>query len=145
MQESILRNKNLYKIFLVSIKYIPSILAFIQMFTILLNYLQITSFALTCIGGTSLILLGLLYLISFLFRFCGLYRLSLNYISLMTFITILDYYVGIPINNECLYKLYGIISGIFILIWTLFLYKNRNNPKIDHIKRLCENYCDCCE
>ena len=78
MTETIL-NKNVYKVFISVIKFLPNLLALFKIIGLLLSYFKMTSFALTCIGGTSIILLVLLYLISFVFRFCGLYRLSLNY------------------------------------------------------------------
>lgn len=142
MIENTLRSKKLYKLFITFIKYVPSCLVFAKILTLVLNYLGINvAFALTCISGTSLTFLLLLYLISFIFRFCGLYRLSLNYVTLVTLLTIIDYYIGIPINNDVLYKVYGIITGVFIILWVWFFYKNRNNPKIDHIKHLCDNIC----
>lgn len=57
--------------------------------------------------------------------------------------TIFDYYIGIPITTLNMYKLYAIISGVFIVLWLVVWFKNRNNPKIDHIKQLCENYAKC--
>lgn len=136
-----LRNKNLYKLFLVIIKYVPTVLALLKIIGLVLSYFHITSFFLTCFGGTSITLLVLLYLISIIFRFCGLYRLSLNYVTLITGITIFDWYFTIPLSVSGMFALYGIITGVFITSWIVFWYKNRNNPKIDHIKQLCDNYC----
>lgn len=136
-------NKNLYKIFLSFVKYIPNILAITKILTLILNYCNIHLFCLTCFGGTSIIMLILLYLISFLFKFCGLYRLSLNYVTLVTAISIFDWYIGIPIPIDMTWRLYGIISGVFITSWVIIWYKNRKNPKIDHIKQLCDTYSDC--
>ena len=136
-------NKNLYKIFLSFVKYIPNILAITKILTLILNYCNIHLFCLTCVGGTSIIMLILLYLISFLFKFCGLYRLSLNYVTLVTAISIFDWYIGIPIPIDMTWRLYGIISGVFITSWVIIWYKNRKNPKIDHIKQLCDSYADC--
>lgn len=138
-----IRNKALYKIFITSIKYLPNILAVFQIIGLILSYLGTTSFFLTCLGGTSIVLLALLYLLSYLFRFCGLYRLSLNYITTITGLSILDWYVGLPLSDINLYYLYAIISGLFIITWIIYWYTHRNNPKVDHIKRLCDNYVDC--
>ena len=140
MVENTLRNKRLYKIFISIIKYIPNILALLQIISLILSYLGIHTFFITCFGGTSIILLTILYLISIIFRFCGLYRLSLNYVTLITSLTIFDWYVGIPLSVESLYFLYASISGVFISLWVWIFYKNRKNPKVDHIKGLCERY-----
>ena len=138
-------NKNVYKIFISIIKFLPNFLALLKIVGLLLSYFKITSFAITCIGGTSIVLLVLLYLISYVFRFCGLYRLSLNYISLVTIITILDFYIGIPLDLNAMFILYTFITGVFISLWIFVIYRNRKNPKIDHIKQLCESYANCCE
>ena len=133
-------DKNLYKIFIIAIKHIPTILASTKIIGLILSYLEITSFFLTCFSGTSVIFLILLYLISYLFRFCGLYRLSLNYVSLITGISIMDWYLNLPI---CLnsYPMYFAITGIFITWWIVYWYTHRNNPKVDHIKQLCDSCC----
>lgn len=140
MIENTLGSKKLYKLFLSFIKYVPSILALLQIINLILSYFEIHAFLVTCIGGTSIIFLILLYLISFIFRFCGLYRLSLNYITLITAITTYDFFIGIPLTNDAVYYLYTIISGVFISLWVWIFYKNRKNPKVDHIKSLCERY-----
>jgi hypothetical protein len=136
-------NKTYYKIFLSYIKYVPNLLAIIQILCLILSYLKVTSFALTCIGGTSIIFILLLYGISYVFQFCGTHRLSIHYIATITGLTIFDWYVGIPLNVEALYTLYAIITGAFITSWIIIWYKNRKNSKIDHIKQLCDTYSDC--
>jgi hypothetical protein len=138
-------DKNLYKAFLSTIKFIPNILALMKIIGLILSYFKITSFFITCISGTSIIFLIILYLISFIFKFCGTHRVSLNYVSLITLLTIIDYYIGFPISVKNLYKLYILISGVFIISWIVIWYKNRHNPKIDHIKQLCERYIVCCK
>ena len=133
-------DKNLYKIFIVVIKYIPNVLALLQIISLILSYFKITSFVITCVGGTSVIFLALLYLISHLFKFCGLYRLSLNYVSLITGISIADWYLKLPL---CIgsYPMYFSLTGIFIVWWIVYWYTHRNNPKVDHIKQLCDSCC----
>lgn len=137
-------NKNLYKLFLIIIKFIPNMLAGMKIIGLVLSYFKISSFILTCSFGTSIIFIIILYLISIIFKFCGTHRLSLHYVSLITVLSIIDYYIGIPLSNIGLYYLYSIITGIFITLWIYIWYKNRNNPKIDYIKQLCDNYTDCC-
>lgn len=135
-------NKNLYKMFLGIVKIIPNILAVCKIIGLILGYLKLPAFVLTCFGGTSILTLLILYLISYIFKFCGTHRISLHYTSLIYVLTIFDYYIGIPLEYESLYKFYGIISGAFIITWIIVWYKNRNNPKIDHIKQLCDK-CGC--
>jgi hypothetical protein len=138
-------NKNLYKIFLGSIKVIPNILALMKITGLFLSYFHISTFTLTCIIGTSLIFLTILYLVSYIFQFCGTHRVSLNYVTTITILTIIDYYIGIPLTIINLYRFYIIITGVFITSWIIIWYKNRHNPKIDYIKQLCERYIVCCK
>lgn len=55
--------------------------------------------------------------------------------------TIIDYYIGIPVDNNIIYLIYESITGVFITLWIWFFYKHRNNPKVDYIKQLCDNIC----
>ena len=142
---SLVENKYLYKIFLIIIKYIPMVLALCKLITLITNYFKLHIFAITCVGGTSIIFLLVLYLISYIFKFCLTHRLPLYYTTLITIMTMMDYFVGIPIDVFVLFRLYMIISGMFIITWILVWFVNRKNPKIDHIKQLCESYANCCE
>lgn len=133
-------NKNLYKIFLGLVKIIPNILAILKIITLIFNYYKLPTFIFTCVGGTSIVTLALLYLISYIFKFCGLYRLSLNYVTLITAISIFDWYIGIPVSIDTRWRIYAIITGVFMTSWIVIWYKNRNNPTIDYIKQLCDKY-----
>lgn len=144
MVESTL-NKNVYKIFISIIKFLPSLLAVLKILGLVLSYFKIHSFMITCVGGTSMVLLILLYLISFIFRFCGHHRIALHYVTLVTLLSIYDFYIVIPLDAKDLFKLYMLITGVFISLWIFVIYRNRKNPKIDHIKQLCERYAACCK
>ena len=143
MMNGSLVTKNLYKIFLSLVKFIPNFLAIIKIITLILHSFNKTSFVLTCIGGTSVTLLVLLYLISYIFKFCGIYRLSLNYVTLVTVLSIYDWYIGLPISQSAVWRMYSIITGVFMTSWIIIWYTHRHNPKIDHIKQLCDKYADC--
>lgn len=136
-------NKNVYKVFISCIKYIPTILAILKIISLIVHCLGFHSFGLTCIGGTSAIFLILMYLLSYIFKFCGIHRLSLHYVTTLYLLTILDYYFGGGISAIVASRIYAILSGIFITSWIITWYKNRNNPKVDYIKQLCDTYCGC--
>jgi hypothetical protein len=141
----LIRNKNLYKIFLSLLKFLPMILSIIQIILTSLNYFGISCTILTYIGGSSLLFIGLLFMMSYIFRFCYLYRIPLWYITIIGILNLLRYFGYISIDLELYYRLCMIITGIFISLFIGYKYKNRKNPKIDHIKQLCENYVNCCE
>lgn len=143
MKSDLLRNKNLYKITAIIIKYLPSILAIIQIILTSLNFFNIVVPIISFIGGTSLLFLGLLYLLSYLFQYCYLYRIPLSYNLVVNIIVLLRSMNILPIELSTLYRILGIITGIFISIFVFFMYKNRNNPKVGGIKDFCDKYCDC--
>lgn len=136
-------NKNLYKVFIILIKYIPNILAVIQVTGLMLSYFEITSFFLTCLGGTSILFLIILYILSYLFNFCGTHRLSLHYITSANIISIFDYYIGIPLSTLGLFNIYFSVTGLFMLGCIIYWFKHKDNPKINHVKELCDKFIDC--
>lgn len=137
-----LGNKNLYKIFIIIAKYIPYLMAIIQILEIIFNYLKISCMWLSFFGGCSIGVVILLFLISFVFRFCVIHRLPLYYTSSVYLLRLIDITIGIPLTNIMFLRLHFIIMGIALLIYGILLYKYRNNPKVDHIKTLCDNYCN---
>lgn len=77
---------------------------------------------LSYIAGVSLSTLLLLYLCSWVFKFCIYHRLCLHYVLISNIINAYDLYVGIPISNLQLCNLNYILAGIFIFI---ALYKHQ--------------------
>ena len=140
-----MNNKSLYKIFLNIVKYLPMTLALFQIVLTTLNYFGIAAIGLTYLGGSSVLFVALLYIISYVFKYCYLYRIPLWYITLILFLGMLRTFGLLPLDLLDLYRLYTIISGLFTLLFIGYAYKNRNNPnnKIDYIKDLCERYCKC--
>lgn len=136
-------NKTLYKIFLSIVKYIPIIIASLFIVNNTLIYFNVLIPILTYIGGTSLIFILVLYLMSWIFKFCYLYRLPLHYITIGNTIGILDRLFKFSISNIGMLRIYFILFGIMLIVYIWLMYKNRNKPKIDPIKQLCETYCDC--
>jgi hypothetical protein len=65
-------NKNLYKIFLSVVKFIPITTLCIKIISTVLNLLNIVLPILTYLGGTSILFMVLLYLISYVFNYCYL-------------------------------------------------------------------------
>ena len=138
-------NKNLYKIFLTLVKYVPMFLSIIQTLRIVCNYIGVDMLILSYLGGTSIPFLIVLFIMSFVFKFCYLYRIPLMYLLVIWLIAILDSIFTIPLSVINMFIIYTIVFGIFIISFVWFMYKNRNKPKIDHIKQFCENYHKCCK
>ena len=137
------KNKRLYKLLIITAKYVPIIASILQIGILIVNYLGIAVPILTCLGGTSLTFLLLLYLIAEAFNFCSLYRTPIWYMLIVTFTNILRILGLLPIDLLDLYRLYGIITGVGIVSFIIAVYKNRNKPKVDSIKQFCDRYCNC--
>jgi hypothetical protein len=138
-------NKNLYKLLLIFVKFIPITLALIFVISTILNYYNISAIPLAYLGGSSFIFIGLLYIMSYVFKFCYLYRIPLYYITIVNIISITTKYVIIGISTLAVYRIYLIVTGLSLIIYIYYSYKNRNKTNnIDYIKNLCERYnCDC--
>ena len=139
-----LRSKNLYKLFLSIIKYTPAIVMCLDILATIFNYYKISIIGISILGGTSILFLIILFLIAAVFRFCNLFRIPLYYITTTKILVLVDNYVGIPITNITMFRVYLILGGLAILGFIYYYYKNRSKPKIDYIKQLCERYnCNC--
>lgn len=136
-------NKNLYKIFLSVVKYIPIILSLVFVSHNILIYFKVVTPILIYLGGTSFIFITLLYLLSWIFKFCYLYRIPLHYITCGNVIGVIDKLFKLPISNIGMYRIHFVLFGIMLVVYIWLMYKNRNNPKVDPLNQLCETYCDC--
>lgn len=136
-------SKRLYKIFLGITKYIPLFLSAIFIINTICAYFKLYVPILIYLGGVSFPLILLLYLLSWVFQFCHLYRIPLHYVTIGNVIGIVDIHWTIPLSNIGMLRIYFILFGIMSIAYIWYMYKNRNNPKVDPIKQLCETYCDC--
>ena len=135
-------NKRMYKLFISIVKYIPMFMAVVQTFNMILKYFGINMLMLSFLGGISFPMLGVLFIISYVFRYCYLYRVPLYYLLMVGIITSIDAFVGIPLETLDMFRIYFINTGIFLIIFVYQMYKNRHNlnTKIDYIKNLCDRY-----
>ena len=97
--EASLKSKALYKTGLILPKMIPMLLALCCLCNSILSYFNLDVCVLSYIGGISVIPLVFLYLASYMFRFCEYHRMFLHYIVITWIIHIIDYYIGIPIDD----------------------------------------------
>ena len=97
--EASLKSKALYKTGLLLLKMIPILLALCCLCNSILSYFNLDVCILSYVGGISVIPLIFLYLASYMFRFCEYHRMFLHYIVITWIINIIDYYIGIPIDD----------------------------------------------
>lgn len=126
--EERLRNKAFYKVTLQALKVIPMLLALVAVLNSVLSYMGMDVTALSYIGGTSLLPIVFLYLVSYLFKFCVCHRMFLHYIVVANCMNIYDYHIGIPLQDLQMLCLYMTMTGIFLFL-ILYLYvKNHKRP-----------------
>lgn len=119
--EERLRSKFLYKIELVGIKLIPMIIALAYFIDTILDAYEIDVEFLSHLFGLALLPWCFLLLSSFVFRFCLFHRLPLYYIALNHLISLIDYYIGIPVELKA--WVVGHIAILFIFIlWMVVLH-----------------------
>lgn len=122
-------NKVLYKVQLYLLKVIPMVMAFIYLINTILSYFDIDLEFLSYLGSGSMLMIGYLYVSSYVFKFCEYHRMFLHYIVVINVLNTYDYYIGIPINDLMLLILYQIISGIFLFI-IIYLYVKTNKGAV---------------
>lgn len=115
-------NKNQIKLFVLVSKVLPMILALCHLLNCVFGYFGWNNIILGYISGISILTVGYLYIVSYLIKLCGYYRMFLHYCVIIDIINIYDYYIGIPITNIQLMFLYIIISIIvmFIILYLKF-------------------------
>lgn len=115
MSETTLKSKYLYKLTLATIKLLPMIMvvSYILMF-ILANTIE-AFVIIPHILGTVIAPLVLLYLISYLFRYCYFHRMFIHYYAFVEILNVTDYYVRIPISDKAISLLHDSVSIIFII------------------------------
>lgn len=118
-------NKNLYKLLIVMLKYIPMIISLCYLANTITAYVGIDVPVLSSIAGMSLLTWIFMYIAIVVFKFCNYHRMFLYYILVVDIINIIDYYIGIPISDFQLLMLHSAITGISLFI-ILFLYLKIN-------------------
>ena len=108
----------------------------------ILNYFGLSTVILSCIGGSSILFLILLWLISFVFQYCYLYKIPLGFVSSPTAFNLLKFLKVISVNALDSYRIYATILGVFILLFVIYRYKNRHKDRSkENIDRICRFLC----
>ena len=108
-------NKKKMQLFVLVSKVLPVILALCHLLNCIFGYVGWNNVILGYISGISILTVGYLYLISYLIKLCGYYRMFLHYCVIIDVINIYDYYIGIPISNTKLLMAYCSLTIILML------------------------------
>lgn len=118
-------SKNLYKVLLLILKYTPFILALNETIFTILHYYDIQCLYLNITFGVSFIFLLHLYIVSYVFKFCYLYRIPLYYVTIINIISLYDSLIGIPISDLQILRVYLSIAGFSLLSFIYLKIKSK--------------------
>ena len=131
-KEERLRNKLLYKVELLLIKYIPMIIALLYLINSVLSYLSLDVELISIVGGVSILTWVFLFISSLVFKFCLYHRLFLYYIAVEELIAWYDYKIGIPLTNVKMFVLDMTIAGIFMFLIVYFKVYGTSTEEVDN-------------
>lgn len=123
-KEERLKSKYLYKILVVTIKYTPIVILIVQILYSTLAYFCINNLWLSYIGSVSLVNIVYLYIASYVFRFCYLYRLSLHSVILVNLIALYDTLFRIPLSDLNMLRVYLVILLVGVIAFIKFKIKD---------------------
>lgn len=132
--EGRLKSKFLYKIEILGIKYIPFIIAIMYFIDTILDAYEIEIDILSHLFGTSFLPWCFLLLSSYVFKFCLFHRIPLYYIALNHGISLIDYYIGIPLELKPWVVLHILIVFVFSAWAVVEHQKEKKNVK--HTKKI---------
>lgn len=132
MEES-LKSKSLYKLLVLLLKYIPMLIALCYLVNTIAAILGFDCQILSHLAGMSLFTWIFLYLAAVVFRFCVYHRMFLWYILIDDIISIIDYYLEIPVSDFQIIAIHCSLAGICLFI-ILYLYvgSNKRYSQKDH-------------
>ena len=121
-------NRSLHKLLLVILKYTPIVNALGCLLNTVFGYFNIDLQVLSYICSMSLTTWLFIFVASIVFKFCFWYKMLLYYILVMDIISIIDYYIGIPLSDFNLLIFYLTITGITLFILLYNHVKNTKKP-----------------
>ena len=114
--EERLRNKDLQRLFLGTLRIIPMVMAVLFLLNIVLSYFGIDYSAISYLAGIGFIPWLFILLASYALKFCAYHRMFLWYLLVNNIICWVDYNFGLPISDREYLSLHFIVAGIFLFI-----------------------------
>lgn len=130
--EERLRSKFLYKIEIIGIKYIPFLIAVMYFIDTILDAFKVDIGILSHLFGMSFLPWCFLLLSSYVFKFCLFHRIPLYYIALNHVISLIDYYIGIPLELTPWVVLHILIVFVFSA-WAVVEHQ-KEKKNVEHTK-----------
>ena len=117
-----------YKLFLIITKYTPFVILIMEVLYSIFSYLCWNTEINNLIGCVSIPQILLLYVGSYVFRYCKWYRYSLNTIILTNILALIDIFIGIPLNDLNMLRVY--LGTLIIGLLSYIKFYNTNKGKL---------------
>lgn len=124
-------NKTLYKFTLITLKFLPMCMAFSFMLNNICHDPAVN--LISHVVGDNLLYFMFLYLTSNVFKFCNYHRIFIHYIAVIQTITVIDWYIGIPISDVVIRGLCSTISVVFLIV-AILMYIHKRLKSISKVK-----------
>lgn len=109
-----MRSVVIYKLELLSVKYVPMLIASMDFISNILAYFDIYLDITLFIGGSSILTTIPMYISSCVYKFCIYHKMAIHYIVVNKIVAFVDNYFIIPVDDFNLLLLSLIIGGIFV-------------------------------
>ena len=124
-----LKSKSLYKLTLIVLKGLPMVMALGFAISNTIPSIGPKLNMIVHVCGLIIPPFRFMYLSSYIFRFCSYHRIFLYYILTVQLITVIDWYIGIPISNEEIRNVIRYITGGFGIMAIILYIKHRIDMK----------------
>ena len=118
-----INRKYLYKVFLITLKVLPYLIAVSYIFFTLGFYFGVELNVLGYFSSCSILTWLLLYISSFVFGFCSYHRVPLYYVLLNDVLNVVDTYIGLPIETNDFFVLHIALLGVAMLLYVFLRLK----------------------
>lgn len=118
-----------HKSYLLLLKYLPHLIAFLLMVYTLLQFADIDAIIIGYI--INYILIGYVFICSIIFKFCYVHRLPIYYYIVNELTSVIDNYViQIPVSEKGLLGIHLTFIGIIIFCYTKYYLKYGRSNKV---------------
>lgn len=121
--DDMINRKYLYKVFLITLKVLPYLIAVSYIVFTLGFYFGVELNVLGYFSSCSILTWLLLYISSFVFGFCSYHRVPLYYVLLNDVLNVVDTYIGLPIETNDFFVLHIALLGVAMLLYVFLRLK----------------------
>lgn len=118
-----INRKYLYKVFLITLKVVPYLIAVCYIAFTLGCFLGVEMNAMGYFASCSILTWLVLYISSFVFGFCAYHRVPLYYVLLNDVLNVVDTYIGLPVETGSLFLLHMVLLGVMLLLYVFLRLK----------------------